>query len=152
MGYAAIAKVLGYQNHSGAQKAVQRALAAIPAPDVEELRALQGEELDMIQIEAWQVVKGTHLKSSNSGKVVLDPTTGEPLHDPAPKVAALGVLLRAADRRARLYGLDAPTKATVDVSMMTAEAAFEVIDAQLARLNAEVEREERGQLPPGHPG
>jgi hypothetical protein len=150
--YSAIAKALGYSDPSGAYRAVQRALTAVPAPDVEQLRLLQGEELDMIQVEAWQVVKGRHLKVSNSGRIALDPLTQEPLTDPAPKVAALGVLLRAADRRAKLYGLDAPTQARVDVAMISPETAWGVIDAEVARLHAAIEAEERGQLPPGHPG
>jgi hypothetical protein len=142
--YSSIAKALGYHDESGAYKAVQRALAAIPAPEVEELRALQGEELDALRRGLWQVIYGTHYKVSNSGRVVMDPATGEPLLDPAPKISAGNALARVLDRQAKLFGLDQPTRVEASITL---ETAWQTIDAELARLNAEIEEIEQHRPP-----
>jgi hypothetical protein len=133
--YPAIARALGYASPGSAHKAVQRALAAIPAPGVRELRALQGEALDAIEVEAWRVLSSTHYKVSNSGRVVPDPHTGEPLHDPAPKIAAINALVRVSDRRAKLFGLDSPIRIEAAIS---ADEAWAVLDAHQAELEAQI--------------
>lgn len=82
-----------------------------------------------------------------------DPATGEPVMDPAPVVGALGVLLRVRERRAKLLGLNAPDRSQVDMTVTPAEAA-EILKAEIARMRAqqaELERIETAQLPPGHP-
>lgn len=140
--YAGIAQALGYANKGSAAKAVQRALADIVRPDVEELRALMSEELDLIQVEAWQVVRGKHLKVSNSGRVAVDPLTQEPLLDPVPKISAINTLVKVSARRASLFGLDAPTAVRVETPV-DVNAAF---DAEIVRLNALIEAEARPAL------
>lgn len=150
--YSAIGKALGYSDASGAFRAVQRGLAAVVAPDVRELRLLQGEELDQVQRECWKIIAAPHLKSSNSGRVVLDPATQEPLLDPAPTIAALNTLLKVSARRAALFGLDAPTSLRVEHAgdaMETYNAAYEALMAELDR---QIAAEGRTELPPGHPG
>lgn len=148
-----IAATLGYANKGSATKAIQRALADVSRPDVEQLRALQGAELDAIQRTAWEIIRTPHYKVSNSGRIVTDPATGEPMMDPAPVVGALGVLLRVRERRAKLLGLNAPDRSQVDMTVTPAEAA-ENLKAEIARMRAqqaELERIETAQLPPGHP-
>lgn len=142
--YPAIARALGYRDAGGAYKAVQRALAAVPEPAVEELRAIQGEELDQLQREAWKIIATPHLKVSNSGRVAVHPQTNEPLLDTAPAVAAINALVRISDRRAKLYGTDMPTRVQADVTL-TGEQLTDAFNARIAELNAEIERRERAQ-------
>ena len=59
----------------------------------------------------------------------LDPTVG----DARPKLEALRTLLGIAERRARLLGLDTPTKRQVEVISESA------VDAEIARLSVELE-------------
>lgn len=144
MSYAAIGRALGYQNESGARKAVARALTAVVEPAVEELRALAGEELDQLQREAWKIIATPHLRVSNSGRVAVHPQTNEPLLDTAPAVAAINALVRISDRRSKLFGLDAPVRAQVDIAL-TGQQLTDAFEARIAELNADIEREEREQ-------
>ena len=87
--YKVIAAKLGYADESGAHKAVQRALAAVPVDDVRELRALESERLDMLTEKLWDVL-------------------GKLADDPAGFLAAVDRLTRISEQRARLLGLNAP--------------------------------------------
>lgn len=155
--YNQIAEQLGYHDRSGAHKAVQRALRAVPAASVAELRTLETERLDAIEAKAWEVVGAVHYKVSNSGKVVMDPDTDRPLIDPAPTIAALTLLVKLSARRSALAGLDAPTRSEVEITL---EQATAVLDSEIARLRNGIAEEQARhtltphpplQLPPGHP-
>lgn len=52
----AIARELGYSGPGAAFKAVERALAKIPAPQVQALRAGSGAHLDDLIREAWEII------------------------------------------------------------------------------------------------
>ena len=70
--------------------------------------------------------------SLGSGKVVMDPATGQPLVDDGPVIQAGLALIRVMERRARYLGLDAPTRSRVEV--ITAD----VIESEIARLEGEL--------------
>lgn len=154
--YSEIATALAFHDASGARKAVERALADVVRPDVERLRALQGDELDAIQLECWRIITTPHPKVSASGRIVIDPNTGEPVTDPAPIVAALNTLVRVGERRAKLLGLDGPAKVEV-----TREITLDELKASVLRKREEVSalRIAQGLPPlpvlngpaPGHP-
>ena len=82
--YEAIAERLGYQTRNGAHRAVARALARNPAADADAVRELETDRLDRLLVAVWPVA----LK-------------GEP--------KAVDQVLKIAERRARLLGLDVPT-------------------------------------------
>ena len=84
--YAAIAQSLGYSDSSGAYRAIQRVLHAQETEDGEELKLLENMRLDELQ-------RTFH---------------GIALDDKDDKAA--GVVLRVMERRAKLNGLDAPTR------------------------------------------
>jgi hypothetical protein len=88
-------------------------------------------ELDEMAREAWQVLRRPHLIVSQ-GRVAKHPDTGEPLHDDGPLLAAIGKLLDIQARRAKLVGMDAPTKSSVQV--ITKDA----FTADLERMAAEL--------------
>lgn len=80
--YREIAATLGVSLHA-AHDAVKRALAAVPVESVDALRAVEGERLDHI----WAALAPAALGGDEK---------------------AAAVLVRISDRRAKLFGLDAP--------------------------------------------
>ena len=100
-----IAKQLGYSHASGAHKAYVNACNRIVRSDVEQLRNEEQDRLDIAQTAIWAGVQ--------RGDV--------------PSVTAL---IRIMERRARLLGLDMPTKSQIEVTNTDANT----IDAEVARL------------------
>lgn len=124
--YQQIADELDYADRSTAHRAVKALLLAIPAEEVAELRRVEGERLEHYMREALAVLERDHLHVSQGGKIVLD-EEGKRLLDDGPKLAAIRELRMLSERRAKLFGLDAPTVLRVDAvkAMQDAEAARE---------------------------
>lgn len=127
MTYRAIAEQLGLHDASAAHKAVQRAMVATVAEPCETLRRLELLRLDTMAVAAWEVLDAEHPLVS-AGRIMA--LNGEPLTDPMPVLHAIDRLLRIAERRARLLGLDAVIRVGA-ISMAD-------IDAELVRLDAEL--------------
>ena len=85
-----IAKDIGYANSSGAQAALDRALRRATAPNIELLRETEGERLDALQFGLWP-------KAMNGDS------------------RAAEVIVKVMERRARLFGLDAPLHKVIEV-------------------------------------
>ena len=100
-------------NASGAYKMVQRAIADIPRGNTIELVALELEKLDAIERKYLEIAAKHHVFVSQGGKVVYDGDVK--LEDDGPAMQAMSRLLKVAERRAKLLGLDAPVKAQVEV-------------------------------------
>ncbi len=126
MSYRQIAAELGCDVHT-AYTAVQRGLAAIPAPAAAEYRRIELDKLDRLERHLLGVMEREHVSASHGRVVTLD---GKPVLDDGPGVQAAVALLRVQDRRARLLGLDAPTLTRVQVE--------DVVDAEIRRLEAEL--------------
>lgn len=102
-----IAKKLDYSHASGAHKAYVNACNRIIVSDVVEIRAIETDRLDIAQSAIWgAVIRG--------------------------EIPAVIALLKIMERRARLLGLDAPTRAQIEVT--TYDSA--TIDGEVARLVA----------------
>jgi len=125
--YQQIADTLGMHDRSAARKAVERALFATVAEPAEELRRLELLKLDALSVAAWQILGAEHPVVSDGKIMVHD---GVPLIDPMPTLHAIDRLLRIAERRAKLCGIDAPIR----VGAIT----LADIDAELVRLDAEL--------------
>lgn len=115
MGYLKIAEQLGYADASGAHRAVQRGLQSIRQESAEELRRIELERLDDMYERTLAVLERTH-PAVSAGKV-LD------VEDDGPRLAAVDRLLRIQERRARLLGLDAPQRLSVDAENLGREIA-----------------------------
>lgn len=113
----AIAEQLGISQQRVSQL-YQRALREIPAGNVAEYRA---EELDLIDAATRGLLRLAH----------------DPVVSPRTRVEAWSVLRGWAERRAKLLGLDAPQQARVSV------ITEDMVDAEIARLTAEIEQQER---------
>lgn len=116
-----IADTLGFTDRSLARRAVQRALAEVVHEAATEYVQVQLEQLDALTVEALRVLEGEHLVAS-AGRLVLGPD-GEPLVDGMPKLNAIDRLLRIMERRAKLLGLDAPTRHAVTTADVDLDAA-----------------------------
>jgi len=106
-------------------KVYKKALREIIVEEVDDLRKLELAKLESLEQEVMRVLQGFHPFIS-SGQVVRDvvddadgnpkvnPTTGNivtvRLQDNGPKLAAIDRAIKLMERRARLLGLDAPTK------------------------------------------
>lgn len=102
-----IGKQLNYSNASGAYKAYIKACHRIIYEEVEQVRNLEIDRLDMAQTAIMNKVKN-----------------GE--------IPAVMALIRLMERRSRLLGLDMPTKAQIEVTHYESET----IDSEVARLAA----------------
>ncbi len=135
--YGDIARQVGWSSESTAREAVQRCLRRRIEPDVEVLRNIEDEKLVQLERECWAVIRDRHLLYQ-WGRPVRN-EHGEQMLDPEPKLKAVSALVRIQERRARLFGLDAPVKRIVEV--ITAEmidALIADLDAQTAALEADV--------------
>jgi hypothetical protein len=142
--YEQIARQCGHRSASNAVQDVQRYLVDTAREATDEVRAIEVARLDQIlyelaqtQIEVMKILQRRHVVVSN-GRVVSD-RDGIDLIDDGVSLNAIAQLLaiqdrrlKVQDRRARLLGLDAPTKHEV--------VTLDAVDAEIQRLNAEIAR------------
>jgi hypothetical protein len=109
-----IAERLGYASASGAHKAYLSACNRIVYEDVVEVRKSEMDRLDIAQAAIWGDLTDTqNVDAGTRARLVL-------------------ALIKIMERRARLLGLDMPTKAQVEVSIYDRDT----IDAEVQRLVA----------------
>jgi len=128
--FAEIAAELGIPQ-STARTDYERALAERTA-ETERLAAhIRGAELaklDVMEAAAWKVLRARHVTVSH-GKLILG-EDGTPLLDDGPVLQAIDRLVRIAERRSRLLGLDAPVRTKIEVT--------DALDAEIEQLVAEL--------------
>lgn len=122
-----IADELGYASRGACRTAIERCYQTDAAPTIELYRAAMDAQIDELYSATMEVMNAKHLKVVN-GSVVFDPTTGGLMEDDAPVLRAVQCALSLLDRRAKLYGLDAPTKvqAQVQAVRVTVEGSEDV--------------------------
>lgn len=125
--YQQIADELGYCDRHRARRAVEGVLAETVTESGDELRKLELDHLDELRQAAGRVLARRHVTVSH-GKIMYG-ADGEPILDDGPELAAIDRLVKVAERRARLLGLDAPTK--VEASGQVAYVLVSVDDEQL---------------------
>jgi hypothetical protein len=108
MTYREIGERMG-TSHQTAWLRVQRAYKAARADATDVAREFERQRLDEQYREALAIKEEVHYVTAH-GKVVCHPETGQPLIDPAPKLAALQRMQSIAESYRKLEGLDQPTK------------------------------------------
>lgn len=103
MTYAAIAESLDYADRSGPRKAVDGLLRKVEHEGVSELRQMEGHRLDRLQRAVWVNAVGGNLD-------------------------AIKTVLSIMDRRAKLFGLNAPVALHVSEEMTDIEFAEKMAD------------------------
>ncbi|MFE1515703.1 hypothetical protein ACFW9I_02540 [[Kitasatospora] papulosa] len=111
--YQQIADELGWTSRGDAHHAVQRALEATVKEAADEVRAIELDRLDTLYRAALAVLERQHVTVSNGRVVSLNE---EPLPDDGPVLAAIDRLLKIQERRSKLLGLDAPSKAAISIT------------------------------------
>jgi hypothetical protein len=143
--YAEIAAALGI-TEDVAEKDYQRARDAAKAElnaARSDLIAIETVKLDALEQAVWEVLRREHIVVQH-GKVVY--LRRKPMVDDAPVLQAVDRLVKIAERRARLRGLDAPVK--VDVSDER-RAEIEKYAAELAAWVGDVDEGGAGAAPGG---
>ncbi len=126
-----------------AWKYVTRGLDRTRREPADQLRRLEEDRLDLLQVQAAAVLRRTHYYVQGGEVVMRD---GEPLRDDGPTLNAIRVLLAVQERRARLLGLDEPTRIDAKVSLRVAwerathEERMGLVDVAIAELSAELDR------------
>lgn len=100
-----IATEVGYANPSGAYKAFRRGVKEIVVEDIQEIRTVELERLDLAQRAIMAAVAQG-------------------------RIPAINTMLRLMERRARLLGLDAPVKHELEVNYFERD----IIDSEYAEL------------------
>lgn len=95
------------------------------------LRSIEAEKLDAMERVILNIMRKPHILAQQ-GRVVIDPNTGQPAEDPGPVFQCIDRLLRIAERRAKLLGIDAPVKAQVEVKAVGIDAEIAGILAGMA--------------------
>lgn len=108
--WSAIADHLGYSDRQQAHKAVSRLRMAIITPAIDEMRDAEDAKLDKVEKACMAVLEAKHLKFHDGEALTHE---GEVVTDDAHVLNATAQLLKVAERRARLWGLDAPVKTEI---------------------------------------
>lgn len=131
--YEDIYEELGYASRQAASRDFSRALEqniAEQHSSMEVYREAELMKLDDLAVQATRILLTAHYVVTQSGRLVEDPRTGQPMRDDGPALAAIDRLVRIGDRRAKLLGLDAPQR----MEVLTLDA----IDAHIAELNEQL--------------
>lgn len=107
-------------SHPSVHEILKRGYQERVYPLVDEQRAVELERLDLWTVAAGEVLNREHIHVSN-GRIVRD-ENDKPIRDDGPVLAAIDRLVRLAERRARLLGLDAPTRVQADVNTQESDA------------------------------
>ena len=115
---------------------ITRALRDMTQEPAEQLLGIELARLDSLYVEAMNVLRSfTPLLHNGkivqipvidrNGEIVKDPDTGHPLtciaEDKAARLAAIAAAVRVMERRAKLIGLDAPSRMQADFNITTDE-------------------------------
>jgi len=143
--YPQIAKALSYPTTKAAKEAVDRAAERLRVlhEDNEVAVALELARYDHLSRIVMGMLDQKHYVISNSGRVVEDPRTGEPLIDIGPTLAAIDRLVVISRERRRIQALDKPAVTRVEVR--TQDAMDHEIE-QLLNLIAAASKPERRQI------
>lgn len=127
-----VAEQLGYSTAAVAAQDVLKALHdanKLVREQIDGYRQLEIEKLDALERLMWAIVRKKHILAQH-GRIMFDPQSGEPMIDQAPLFMAADRLVKIHERRAKLLGLDAPTKLEV--------RATDELDTDIAGLLAQL--------------
>jgi hypothetical protein len=134
--YEQIATELGYSDRSEAWRGVKRVLDGIVTEARDEAVKIELDRLDHMWREVITVLETRHFVISD-GRIVF--RGEEALLDDAPVLHAVDRLLKIADRRAKLLGLDQPRRVEVSDATPDLDAAVRDLAAELAAAAGDTE-------------
>jgi len=126
----AIADELGYSSKGNVSRAINTLLIETAnAAGAGELRLKQLGEMAELRRGAWAVFDDPPPLVDRLGRIVVDGATGEQIPDIQAKAAMGALIIRAAEREAKLTGADAPRR--------TEHLSLDLIQAEILRLRTE---------------
>lgn len=111
MSYKDIATQLGYYDRSHVWRQLQLAKKRVLKDAVEDLIAVEMQQLDALYVAAEEILDRQHVTVSQ-GRVVKD-DDGNPIPDEGPRIAAIREMRMLRESFRRLYGLDAEKKVNI---------------------------------------
>jgi hypothetical protein len=124
---------LGYGGAQNVIRALKAHTTAVTGEAAAELRQRELTELDRLTEAATRVLEARHFVFQQGRLCTMPGADGGepvPVEDDAPVLRAVETLLRIQERRARLLGLDAPTRQEVEATLVR----YQVEGVDLARL------------------
>jgi hypothetical protein len=109
---------------STAHRMVARAVAEVPTEGAEQVRKIELEKLDNAERYLQSIIQNPPVKVSASGRIVKD-DKGNPVIDEGARMEAVNGILKAQQARARLLGLNAPTRIQEEVVIYEADPGRE---------------------------
>lgn len=120
----------GSNPSKAAATAIKRAAAKLVRFPADEVKLLELESLDELESIQWSLLRQQHVMVNARG-VVYD-ETGSPVQDDRIKLEIMDRIMKIKERRARMLGLDAPSRSEV--------ITIDVIDREIAQLEKELKR------------
>lgn len=119
-----------------AAAAIKRAMTRAVRFATDEERALELQSYDELEAIAWRQLQANHVLVQNGRIIRAD--DGAPLEDNRFVLETIDRILKIKERRARLRGLDAPTRAEV--------INIDSVDAEIMRLERELAESRRNSV------
>lgn len=129
MTYRQIAARMGWGHPTSAMRAVESALDRQPFEDAARVRQVEAEKLDILEQAGWRHLRMDHLTVSHGKVIYVDDIA---LIDEGAKLAGIDRVLKVMERRAKLLGLDAPTRHILEV------LDADTVDSAILKLEAEM--------------
>lgn len=111
-----------------AAAAIKRALGTMARFASDEIRLMELKSLDELEWVAWKTLQSNHIVISQ-GKIVRD-DNGDPVDDDRFVLEVVDRILKIKERRAKLWGLDAPSRSEV--------ISINSIEDEIAKLEREL--------------
>jgi NifB/MoaA-like Fe-S oxidoreductase len=138
MTFTDIAAELGFTSAYVAKNAVSVGLGLLPSENFAEARREAIEELDSLSRETWDRLDSPPPMTTVSGKLVIDPVTGQPYPDRQAEIATLRLLLEINKERRKATGTDAVKQS------VTFTGTVEDLRAEIERKQRELDAAEAG--------
>ena len=119
--------------YTTAYEAVERAMKAVPFEDADSLRKIELAHLEKAQARAISILEARHLALSLKGEIVMG-ENGEYVTDDSVALKAIDSLVKVQTRRAKLLGLDAPTRVQALIGIITLDERKADIENLFERL------------------
>lgn len=103
---------------SAAYEGVGRAMKAVPFEDADSLRKIELAHLEKAQSKALSILEARHLLADIKGHIIYD-EDGNVATDDTVALKAIDSLVKVQTRRAKLLGLDAPTRVQAMIGIIT---------------------------------
>jgi hypothetical protein len=123
--YQQISDALDYGSEGNVRRAIREATESMISPAVHELREVMDAQLVELWQKAQQVLHSRHLVFWQGQAVTHE---GVPVTDDIPVLKAAETLVKIQERRARLWGADAPAKQAIEVS--TVQYSIDGVDME----------------------